>query len=98
MAHMAPLAPASPTMLYHHCQDGDDKVGADCLNTVMSTVVEDTFLRASLECKSKLVEAWEKVLEECPEVAGADKQSTGEEMDANLIAALENMNKDEEPE
>ena len=57
VAHMVPLAPTSPTMLYHHCQDGDDKVGADRLNTVVSTVEEDTFPGVSLECKSKLVEA-----------------------------------------
>ena len=94
MAHMALLAPASPTMLYHHCQDGDDEVGADRLNTVMSMVVKDTFPRASLECKSKLVEVWERVLEKCPKVAGVDEQSAGEETDANLIAALENMDED----
>ena len=63
VAHVAPLAPASPTMLYRHYRDGDDEVGADHLNTVVSTVVEDTFPRASLECKNKLAEVWERVLE-----------------------------------
>ena len=98
MAHVAPLAPASPTTLYRHCRDGDDEVGADRLNTVVLTVVKDTFPRASLECKSKVVEVWERVLEKCPQVAGAKEQSAGEEMDADLIVALENMDKDEEPE
>ena len=98
MAHVALLAPASPTMLYHHCRDGDDEVGADHLNTAVLTVVEDKFPRASLECKNKLVEAWERVLEKCPEAARADEQPAEGEVDADLIAALENMDEDEELE
>ena len=98
VAHVAPLAPTSPTMLYRHCRDGDDEVGVDRLNTVVSTVVEDTFPRASLECKNKLVEVWERVLGKCPEAARADKQPAEGEVDADLIAALENMDKDVELE
>ena len=70
VTHVPPPArPADPTLMYRHCKDRDDKQGADRLNTVVSTVVEDTFPQASLECKARLVEAWEKVMGSCPKVA-----------------------------
>ena len=38
------------------------------------------------------------MLEKCPEAARADQQPAKGEMDANLIAALESMDEDKEPE
>ena len=84
--------------MYHHCRDGDDEQGADRLNTVVSTVVEDTFPQASLECKARLVEAWEKVMGSCPEAAtqlGEGKSDLDPTTGADLVAALETMEEDE---
>ena len=97
---MPPLArPADPTLMYHHCRDADDEQGADRLNTVVSTVVEDMFPQASLECKARLVEAWEKVMGSCPKAAaklGGDRESALDPTtEADLVAALEHMEEDE---
>ena len=84
--------------MYRHCRDGDDKQGADRLNTVVSTVVEDTFPQASLECKARLVEAWEKVMGSCPKAAtqrGDGKSNLDPTTEADLVASLETMEEDE---
>ena len=99
VTHVPPLTkPADPTLMYRHCRDGDDEQGADRLNTVVSTVVEDTFPQASLECKARLVEAWEKVMGSCPEAAtqlGERRSDLDPTTEADLVAALETMEEDE---
>ena len=59
VAHVPPLAIASPTLLFRDCRDGEqeDNPGTDRTNTVVSAVVEDTFPTASTEHKLELVDA-----------------------------------------
>ena len=63
VTHVPPLTIASPTLLLRCCRDGEqeDNLGTDRTNTVVSTVVENTFPTASTEHKAELVDVWEKV-------------------------------------
>ena len=87
-----PLPPALPAYLYHHCRDGDSKVSAamDQANVVVSIVVEDTFLVASAERKMGLVEAWERVIDNCRSPDG-NVEAEGE---VDLVTVLDNIDED----
>ena len=89
VAHVPPLAIASPTLLFRHCRDGkqEDNPDTDRTNSVVSTVVEDTFLTASTEHKAELVDAWEKVLDRWGQPSARGDGGC----DTDLIAALDNM-------
>ena len=58
---------------------------------MFSAVVEDTFPMASSEHKAELVVAWEKVLDSW----GQPSAGRAEGCDADLAAALDNMEQDD---